>query len=500
LLGVVVTAAGALVWALFLSRTGTDLSAQIARAEFAGAYPSSAYDFSWYGGIPPAGYSILAPYLFAAFGTRQATSVAAVLCGGLLALLLVRHRVARPRAAVLWVAVAVWTGLVAGQATFIVGVSAALGCVAVIDGSRWPRAMHWSAVVVLAAVSSMVSPVAGLFLGVAAAAFFLIGRRADGIVIGVAAGAPLAISAYLSVGGVQPIDAHSAVPSLLGAIFVFLAVPRRVVRIGAAIYGLGAIVAWVVPTPVGSNVERLGLLLAGPLLAGMGMTRTRRARPLLAIALGGIAIWQLAAPVRDVAGGSAPRMHDPDTVALRQELHALHADTARVEAVPEYGHWESAELAGTVQLARGWERQIDATRNPLFYQPTLTAAAYHQWLRINAVRYVVLAPNTKPDYAAVTETAIVRAGQPWLVPIWRNTSWQLYQVLDSQPLASPPATILNAGPATITITMPQPASSIVRVYYSKLLQVSGDAIITQAGRWTRLTAYRPGNYVLSGSY
>ena len=110
-----------------------------------------------------------------------------------------------------------------------------------------------------------------------------------------------------------------------------------------------------------------------------------------------------------------------------RELGALHADTARVEAVPQYGHWESQELAAAVPLARGWERQVDIERNPLFYSGTLTPAAYYGWLRYNAVRYVAISAAS-PDFAAVAEAAMVSEGQPWLVPVWHNGFWQLFRV------------------------------------------------------------------------
>src|SRR6266849_2687371 len=119
-------------------RVGTDLSAALARAGWAGNYPGAAYIFSWYGGIHPASYSLLAPYLLAIIGTRLAMAVAAVVSAGLLALLLVRHRVPRPRPAALWLAVALWTELSAGRAAFTLGLAAALGCVVVVDVSR-PR-------------------------------------------------------------------------------------------------------------------------------------------------------------------------------------------------------------------------------------------------------------------------------------------------------------------------------------------------------------------------
>src|ERR1039457_5514284 len=119
-------------------RVGTDLSAQLARAGWASRYPGSAYLFSWYGGIYPASYSLLAPYLLGLTGTRQAMAVAAVVSAGLLALLLARHRAPRPRAAAPWVAVAmcarVWAASLSLTAA---GREAGSGC-RPLRAWRWP--------------------------------------------------------------------------------------------------------------------------------------------------------------------------------------------------------------------------------------------------------------------------------------------------------------------------------------------------------------------------
>lgn len=490
------TAAGALAWVTIFPRVGTDLSAALARAGWAGRYPGSAYLFSWYGGIHPAGYSLLAPYLLAAAGTWTAMAVAAVISAVLLSWLLVRHEVPRPRAAAVWVAVALWTELSAGRAAFTVGLAAALGCVAVADVSRPRSPGRLLAAAGLALLTCLLSPVAALFLWVVAAAFAVAGRWADGAVIAVAAGLPLAVMAWFSDGGVQPLDPQNWLPPLLAAAGVLLLVPRRwrMVRAGAVGYGLGVILAAAVPTPIGSNVARLGELLTGPLLAGMGSARHRW---LLGLGLAAAAVWQVAQPAADLAQGNAPG-YAPQTSALVRELGKLHAGTARVEAVPQYGHWESQELADAVLLARGWERQVDVARNPLFYGGILTPAAYHGWLSYNAVRYVALSAAT-PDPAAAAEAATIRAGQPWLVPVWHDAYWQLYRVTGTSPLASPPGTVTATTPARITVRMSRAGSTVVRVRWSPLLRAAG-AVLAPSGPWTSLTAARPGSYQLSAAY
>ncbi len=423
-------------------------------------------------------------------------AIAAVISALLLGVLLARHRVPRPRAAALWVAIALWTELSAGRAAFTLGLAAGLGCVAVADVSLARTKRDLIAAAVLALLCCLLSPVAAVFVGVVAAAFAVSRRWSQAAAIAVGASLPLAAMALLSDGGAQPIIVQNWLPPMLAVAAVLLLIPRRwqLVRAGAIIYGLGVVLTCLVPSLVGSNVARLGELLAGPLLAGMASARHRW---LLAIALGAAAVWQVAQPIADLEQGNAPA-YAPQTAALVRELRALHADTARVEAVPQYGHWESQELASVVPLARGWERQLDIERNPLFYGGVLTPAAYYSWLQYNAVRYVAISA-ARPDPAGVAEAATVREGQPWLVLVWHNASWRLYRVTGTEPLASPPATVTGSTPAQITLRLDRTGTTIVRVHWSPLLQVPG-ATVSRAGPWTRIAVRQPGSYVLEGRY
>jgi hypothetical protein len=495
-LGGLVTTVGATVWIKVFPRIGTDLPAAMARASWAARYPSSAYLFSWYGGIHPAAYSVLAPYLLAVTGTRVAMAVAAVISAVLMAFLLVRLRVPRPGVAAVWAAVALCAELSAGRAAFTLGMAAALGCFAVTYAAGPPRWARMLAIAVLAALTCVLSPVAAVFLGILAAVFAVFRRRAEAATIAVAVGLPLSIMAVWSDGGSQPTGTGGWLWPLLATAAVLLLIPRRwrMVHVGAIFYGLGVIVTCAVPNPVGSNFARLGELLAGPLLAGMGRTRPRW---LFTAVLTAVTAWQVAQPAVSLAQGNAPP-DAPQTAALVHELGLLRADTARVEAVPEYGHWESLDLASAAPLARGWERQVDVERNPLFYRGGLTAQAYHHWLRGNAVRYVAISFG-RPDEAAVTEAAIVRAGQPWLVPVWHDRFWRLYRVTDTLPLASAPATIIRTTPAQISLRMSRAGTTVLRVHWSPNIESAG-AVLAQHGPWTSVTVRRPGTYVLSAPY
>ena len=528
---VLVTAAGVIVWLVCFPRVGTDLSAQVTRAQWAARYPGSAYLFSWYGGVYPASYALLTPYLMALTGARLALAGGTCACAALLGTSFERWPLPRPRAAALWAGVALWTQLTAGRTAFALGIAAAAGCAltaslalgeparlipspgsaagppappgrgtgpdraAAPPGRR--RRRWWAAMTGLALLATLLSPVAGLFTGVLAAALVLTGRLRAGMLIGAAAGLPLLAMAAFGDGGVQPIGPQNAVPALLSVAGVLVFVPRRwrVIRAGALVYGAGVALVWAVPTPIGSNVERLAELLIGPLLAGLGSLRYRW---LLAAGLAAAACWQVVQPVTDLGHGNAPPAA-PQTTALAAELRAVGAGTARVEAVPQYGHWESQQLGLAVLLARGWERQLDTVRNPLFYHGVLTPAAYHAWLRANAVRYVAISAAA-PDFAAIAEADVIDSDPPYLVPVWHDAYWRLYRVTGTLPLASAPAVVLRTSPAQITLRMSRAGRCVVRVRWSPFLRVSGPAAVSRRGRWTGLAARRAGVYVLSAPY
>ncbi len=64
-----------LVWGLFLAAEGGDLAAQAAWTDFAWEHPGAAYSFAWYGGMHPASYSVISPYVMALFGIRTVAVV-----------------------------------------------------------------------------------------------------------------------------------------------------------------------------------------------------------------------------------------------------------------------------------------------------------------------------------------------------------------------------------------------------------------------------------------
>ena len=79
--------------------------------------------------------------------------------------------------------------------------------------------------------------------------------------------------------------------------------------------------------------------------------------------------------------------YEPLVKELKRLGVGYQARPARIEIVPDAGHWEARWMAPHVMLARGWERQLDRDRNGIFYDASqrLTPSAYEDWLHREAV-------------------------------------------------------------------------------------------------------------------
>ncbi len=500
LLAVVVLA----VWALCFATDGGDLAAQYAWTQFASAHPGSAYDLAWYGGMHPVNYSVLTPYLMAWLGVRTTGVLAGILSAALLARLLERSGLDRPLLPALCGAAALACDIVSGRITFGIGALFALAAVLVVYEQRGTPRVRITAAGLLGLLATLASPVDGLFLLVAAPALFLTGRRRAACALAV--GPPLVVGTttlLFPFYGVQPYNLAELALVLATALPIAVWAPRSwpAVRVGAWTYVLGNVLTLLIPSPIGSNVERLSLLFAAPLLlAAARLARGRRAVALwigCAIALS----WQTVQPVVDLIGAAPATGWTQYAKPLGAELDRLGAYRARVEVVGADSHVEASTLAPYVELARGWNRQVDLARNPLFYAGQLTPAAYHAWLRNWAVGYVVL-PKTTTDYGSAAEGRLVAAGEPWLQPVWRDAHWAVYRVAGAVPLVSAPATVVKAGEAQLTLRVPTPGTTVVRVVWSPWLAVldGGAGCLAPDGDWTRLTTRTPGTFRIGAQY
>lgn len=504
---VLLAAALHVVWALFLATEGGDLAAQYAWTEFADRNPDSAYNLSWYGGMHPVSYSVLTPYLMAALGVRTTAVIVGTASAAVFARMLMRSGVERPMVPALWGAFALWCDSASGRVTFAVGVFFGLVAAWVSFEGRGHPALRGTAAALLGALATLSSPVAGLFVEVVAAALFFTGRRKDAGVM--AAGPVLVVAAttvFFPFYGVQPFSIAGALLPIGVSVPLALWAPSswRPLRFAAAVYVLGIVLTLAIPSPVGSNVVRLALLFAGALLlaAAAGRHRLERRKVLaLYLAFAVAATWQIFKPVQDLLATAPAAGWSSYARPLVGELGQLKADQGRVEVVSAQTHWDAAGLAPYVNLARGWNRQVDVERNPLFYQGKLTSAAYHDWLRQWAVDYVVL-PNAVPDGAAVAEAHLVTEGQSWLRPVWHDIHWKVFRLTDPLPMAAAPSKVVRAGASVLSVRVPAAGSVLVRVAWSPWLGVlgGGRGCLEQDGNWTLLRASGPGLFRIGALY
>ncbi|WP_411082696.1 MFS transporter [Streptomyces sp. cmx-18-6] len=481
----IATAAAAVthvLWFLFFANGGGDLAAQDAWAEFVGRHPGTAYNLAWYGGMHPVSYSVVSPYLMSMLGVRTTMMIVGTVSAGLTALILVRVRAVRnPLACSLAGVFAYLCNALSGRVTFGLGMMFAVGAVAAVFcwPHRW-RYKRWAKAAVaapLAALATASSPVAGLFLGVVAAALFLHKRRPGAYAIGLAPVAVVGLSSLLfPFSGTQPMSLGTVALPFLFSVLVFVLVPRdwSTVRTAAAVYGLGTVLTYFVDSQIGSNVTRMAMLFAGvALLAALPYSAPRSRRwYALVLAFAGLNFWIGYKSVDDIVRTTPAASWARELAPLVNQLQQVGAERGRVEVVPASSHREASALA-TYNLARGWNRQADMKRNPLFYDGTLDALNYRQWLDRWAVHYVVL-PTGKPDSGAEKEAELVGAGLSYLREIWGDENWKLYRVLRPTPLADPPATVERAGANELTIRVESPGRVLIRIPYTRWLGLVDD--------------------------
>ncbi|MFI0780290.1 MFS transporter [Streptomyces sp. NPDC021212] len=545
-----------LLWVALLANSGGDLAAQDAWAEFALQHPDSAYNLAWYGGMHPVSYSVISPYLMAVLGVRSTMVIAGTLSAGLLALLLVRSRsVTRPMWPAMYGAFALVCNAISGRVTFGLGAMFGLAAVAVIFA--WPvrwRSRHWHhrtgrflLAALLSGMSTMASPVAGLFVGIVAAALWLTKRRPAAYALGVTPAVVVALSAWLfPFSGEQPMSIGSVVLPLTAGLAGWLLSPAdwRTVRVGAALYSLGVVLTWVIPSQIGTNISRLGMIFGGVVvIAALSERRIRPARAelrttragqrwiALVLALATITVWQVVKTADDVIHTTPSASWARELAPLVDRLKRVDADRGRVEVVPVRSHRESSALAPYVNLARGWNRQRDLDRNPIFYgENTLTPATYQEWLKRWAVHFVVL-PADNPDQGAEKESRLLGTDLPYLRQVWSDANWKLYEVKNPTQLANPPATVERAGADQLVLKVRERGPVLIRIPYSPWLGLvdsqgrsvhapkadrSDELPVNRQGcltkevedavegqpedEWTVLHAPRPGIYRIAGKY
>jgi hypothetical protein len=533
-------AAGLLaVWWLVDPRT-PDLAAQVYRLGLYERAGLSVFDEHWYAGHALPGYSLLFGPLASLVGMRALAVVSVLVSVALFERIVLGAYgdEACVRLGACLFAVAAVGDVWSGRLTFALGVTLAMACVYALARERLLLAA------LLAGVCAAASPVAGVLLALAGLSYAL--ARRDLPVL-LAVGAPVAlvvgsVRVLFAEGGYEPYPATSfAVSAVVVCLFLW-ALPRgernRVVRVGAVVYLVACLLCLLVRTPMGSNVERYGVLLAGPLLlcglAGRGgRSQGRRDRPrsgpsgrglspfmppsrsasgaasvpvsqsvAVGVALCAIVVWIVWGPVREtraVAGSPATRASY--YAPVERYLVAHGAGLERVEVPLTRSHWEAAMLAPSVSLARGWEKQLEERYDSALLGSGLTAAGYRAWLKEEAVAYVAL-PDVPLDPSSAREGQLIRGGLPYLKPVWANGHWRVYAVDGATPLLEGPGRLTALGSDTFALHADAPGRLLARVHYTRYdTVVSGHGCVASApGGWAYVQARGRGEIVVGARF
>ena len=475
-----------------------DLAAHLFRAQLFAQQGFGLWNDYWYGGHHVLGYSVLFPSASALLTPQLAAALAAIATAAVFEPLARRHFGERAWLGAALFGAATAVNLYTGRLPLAFGALPALAAIAALDRG------HPASAAGLAFLSALCSPVAALFAALAAAGYALAGAlrgeriaaALPGAAVAAAALAPVALLAIaFPEGGTEPFGVATLAPVLVVCAVTIVAAPRAApaLRAGAALYALATVILFVIPSPIGSNVARLGTLLAAPLAALIWWPRRA---VLLALAAPALLYMGWQAPVRDVAALAG----DPSTTTAYYQplLRFLGAQPGgrtrqfRLEIPFTNSHWEADRVATRVPLARGWERQLDVADNPVFYNGRLNAATYERWLHRNAVRYVAL-PDARLDYSARAEGALIRRGLPYLRPVMRSAHWRVFAVADPTPIAQGAATLTAMGPDWITLEARRPGTVTLHVHFTPYWAlVTGAGCVAPAGDLTRVTVRRAG--------
>jgi hypothetical protein len=391
-----------------------------------------------------------------------------------------------------------WVGVIGAAAfPFALSISFALLALTALQGRRRAR-FALCAVLTIAA-----SPLGFAFLVVVLGGIVLARRSLRDLRVQIAAVAVCGLAELVLLrlfgdGGTFPYGLLQLAPSLLFGVLglaVTTGVPAaRPLRGVFWIYLGVCIVAYLVPTSVGSNLERLRYVALPVALIAVALRRWRPlwlALPAVALA----AAWNTTPIFTSLARAStdpeASSTYWAPTVAY---LHAHLSPSFRVEVVDTAEHWSAAYLpeAG-IPIVRGWYRQSDFPQNELLYDKRLGASTYEAWLRRMGVRYVVV-PDAPPDYSSRTEATLIDSGATSLVPVRWTPHTTIYELPDATPLVTGPgpATVLYLWPSRLVAEVGAPGSYLVRLRWSPYWRASTGCVARSTDGMTRVAVAHAG--------
>jgi hypothetical protein len=485
-LGAVTACAVAAVLALFvgvMGWRGSDLPAQLFRVELFRRDGFVLWNSQWFGGHPTLDYSVLSPVLGAVTGPIALGAACGVASAFLFHRLVYRAFGASALVGSIWFATSTVTNLLVGRVTFALGLTFALGALFALQRGRgWIAAS-------CALLCALASPVAGVFLAVAAGAwgFAQPSQRIVAWLTAAIAIVPVfAIALEFPSPGTQPYETWAFACDVALCALLWIAVPDRFagLRWSAGLYALVLTGTYVFASPLGGNVSRLNQYAAGPLLACALWEYRRWIVAAIAIPL---LFWQWFPTVDTIAlAHNDPSIHRAYYEPLVDYLTPRRSPFGRLEIAETYRHWETAYVAPRLSLARGWERQLDYAYNGEFLAGTLTAAGYRSWLAENGVEYVAL-PDARLDSSSIVEAGLLERGQPYLEPVWRSAHWRVWRFSGYRGLVDGPAHLVSLAADSFTLQVTANAPVTVHIHASRHWAVSDDGCATASGDgWTQL--------------
>jgi hypothetical protein len=472
---------------------GVDLPAQLYRAGLFHRSGLTLWDSQWYSGHWTFSYSVIFPPVVGVLGVGLTAVVSAALAAWAFDRLVVDHFGPSARIGSMLFAAGTLAQVAIGQLPFLLGEALALWAF------RAARRRNFRAAVPLGLAAVLASPLAGAFLVLAAGSWLVASwpRRRAGLVLLVAVPSLVVVGLGLVFPGQGvmpfPLGDFLQFAAMVGLVLLLIPSQQRGVRLAVALYLAAVVASFLLPTPVGGNISRLGECVGAPLAACLLWPHRRIVMAALLVPLASMQ-WK---PAFATFPTERP---DPSASAtyftpLLGYLDAHAAPLGRVEIVPTRRHWEADYAAATVALARGWERQLDTADNPIFYvEGQLRPDSYRSWLVDHGVRYVAL-PDVELDYAGEAEAALVDAGVPGLHQVWSDAHWRVFEVEGSAGLVDGPARITRLDGGTVELTATAPGRLLLRVRYSDRWAVAdGAAAVRPAdGGWIDLDVCRPGD-------
>ncbi len=410
-----------------------DLAAQTFRADLWERDGFVIWNPDWYGGHTIPGYSLIYPPLGAWLGPVAVGALSAVAATVLFSALALREWGERAWLGVIWFGLASAAAPFAGRTTFALGLAIGLACLLAVQRGRPVLAF------VAGAMTSLASPVAGLFAGLACAAVLAaryspsewIGRSSSRIVPALAGGlgASLALAALtlaFPTDGFQTfaVSAWAWIPLVVVALLILGGIDQPVLRWGAVLYLALSLTALIVETPLGGNVVRLGATFAGPLFAILLIGRRPVLLALLAVPL---LWWQWSATVRDVASAegdpaTSEAYFQPALVGISRES----SGEERVHVSPTRSRWESVYIAERFPIAGGWLRQLESDDFDFLEQEELDPGEYRDWLASKGASLVAVS-DAEPDRLGDSERRLFDSGVFDSELVERRGQWRLYR-------------------------------------------------------------------------